>query len=48
MNKIETELKWVRQILEHIERILNKTDMSYAEKIESIAWLMKQTQKREE
>ena len=48
MNKVELELSWLRQILEHIDRILKSDTMSESEKIDSIKWLMKQTQKREE
>mgnify|MGYP003326030058 FL=1 len=42
---VRVELEWTKQIVEHIEKVLNSQSMTEHEKIKSIEWLVRQLKK---
>ena len=42
---IKVELEWYKQIIEHLTKVLDSTQMSDSEKLASAWWLVKQLKK---
>jgi hypothetical protein len=40
---LQVEISWLRQILEHIDRVIKSESMTDSEKVTAIAWLVRQT-----
>jgi hypothetical protein len=40
---LTVEINWLRQILEHIDRVIKSEAMTDSEKVVAIAWLVRQT-----
>jgi hypothetical protein len=40
---LQVEISWLRQILEHIDRVIKSDSMTDSEKVTAIAWLVRQT-----
>lgn len=45
VDMVHVELEWTKQIITHIEKVLNSNTMTESEKIKSIEWLVRQLKK---